>query len=268
MGEVEPPHGEFGRYRLQDALHRGRAGEVFRALDTHGGRPVALKLFAPDTADREFRTRFDRACSIAAKFREPRAVTVLDHGEIEGRFFVVMSLVEGPSLSTVLDRDHVLAPARAVTVIEHVAKALAAAHARGLVHRNVKPSNVLFSDAGATEACLVDFGLVSRNGLSLDYTAPERFRGGGSDHREDVYALGCVLYTCLTGARPYPGRNLPERMRGHLEGAIPRPSEHATGVPAALDDVIATALAKQVPDRHRTVGTLAEAARAAVEGTR
>jgi serine/threonine protein kinase len=264
VGEGAPPHGEFGRYRLLEVLHRGRSGEVFRALDLRDGRVVALKLFAPDTADREFRARFDRACRITAELREPRVVTVLDHGEHEGRFYVAMRLVDGPSLAAVLAHDGVLAPERAVTVVEQVARALAAAHARGLVHRNVKPSNMLFADPAAADACLVDFGLVSRNGLSLDYTAPERFRGGGSDHREDVYALGCVLYTCLTGSRPYPGRSLPERMRGHLEGAIPRPSEHTPGLPVGLDDVIGTALAKQAPDRHPTVGTLAAAARAAL----
>ena len=163
-----------------------------------------------------------------------------------------------------LAREEVLTPERAVAVVEQVAAALAAAHARGLAHRNVKPSNVLFTDASAAEVRVGDFGLVSRNGLSLDHTAPERFRGGATDHREDVYALGCVLFTCLTGARPYPGRSLPERMRGHLESPIPRPSEQRPGVPSGFDAVIAGALAKTPGERTATVGTLAAAARAAL----
>jgi serine/threonine protein kinase len=259
-----PPRAALGPYLLQDVLHRGRSGEVVRAHDTAHDRVVALRLLAPDGADREFRARFDRACGIVRTLREPHVLPVLDHGESHGRLYVATPLLAGPDLRTVLAREEVLAPERAVAVVEQAARALAAAHARGLAHRNVKPSNVLFADAPATEVRVGDFGLVSRNGLSLDHTAPERFRGGATDHREDVYALGCVLYTVLTGVRPYPGRSLPERMRGHLESPIPRPSEQRPGVPKAFDEVIAGALAKTPDARTATVGTLAAAARAAL----
>ncbi|GAA4907711.1 serine/threonine-protein kinase [Actinomycetospora succinea] len=259
-----PPRAVLGPYVVQDVVHRGRSGEVVRAHDTAHDRVVALKLLAPDTADREYRARFDRSCGVARTLREPHVLPVLDFGETGGRLFVATPLLAGPDLGTVLHRDEVLDPARAVAVVEQAARGLAAAHARGLAHRNVKPANLLFADPSATEVRVGDFGLVSRNGLSLDHTAPERFRGGATDHREDVYALGCVLYTCLTGARPYPGRSLPERMRGHLESPIPRPSEARPGVPAAFDAVIAGALAKTPAERTATVGTLAAAARAAL----
>jgi serine/threonine protein kinase len=259
-----PPRAVLGPYVLQDVVRRGRSAELVRAHDTAHDRVVVLKLIAPDTTDREYRTRFDRACGIVRRLREPHVMPVLDHGEIGGRLFVAMPPIGGPDLAAVLARDEALAPERAVAVVEQAARALAAAHARGLVHRNLKPSNVLFADPAATEVRVADFGLVSRNGLSLDYTAPERFHGRPTDHREDVYALGCVLYTCLTGARPYPGRSLPERMRGHLESPIPRPSQQRPGVPAAFDEVIATAMAKTPAERTITVGTLATGARAAL----
>jgi serine/threonine protein kinase len=259
-----PPRSALGPYVLSDVVHRGRSGEVVRAHDTARDRVVALKLLAPDTAEREFRARFDRACGTVRTLREPHVLPVLDHGEAGGRLFVATPLLAGPDLGAVLAREEVLTPERAVAVVEQVAAALAAAHARGLAHRNVKPSNVLFTDASAAEVRVGDFGLVSRNGLSLDHTAPERFRGGAADHREDVYALGCVLFTCLTGARPYPGRSLPERMRGHLEGPIPRPSEQRSGVPSGFDAVVAGALAKTPAERTATVGTLAAAARSAL----
>ncbi|GAA4881981.1 serine/threonine-protein kinase [Actinomycetospora straminea] len=259
-----PPRAVLGPYVVQDVVHRGRSGEVLRAHDTAHDRVVALKLLAAEDADREYRARFDRSCGIARTLREPHVLPVLDYGETGGRLFVATPLLGGPDLGAVLHREEVLDPARAVAVVEQVARALAAAHARGLAHRNIKPANVVFTDPGAGELRVGDFGLVSRNGLSLDHTAPERFRGGATDHREDVYALGCVLYTCLTGARPYPGRSLPERMRGHLEGPIPRPSEQRRGVPAAFDAVVAGALAKTPGDRTPTVGTLAAGARAAL----
>jgi serine/threonine protein kinase len=263
-----PPAGgtprRFGHYELLDLVHRGRSGEVWRARHTLAGRVGALKVLGPDGADREYRGRVERACAIARTLREPHVLPVLEHGEIEGRLTVETPLLAGPDLAAVLRHDGVLEPARVVAVVEQAAAALAAAHARGLAHRNVKPSNLLFADPQATEVRVADFGLVSRNGLSLDHTAPERFRGGPTDHREDVYALGCVLYSCLTGSRPYPGRSLPERMRGHLESPIPKPSEQRPGVPAAFDAVIAGALAKTPQERTPTVGTLAAAARAAL----
>lgn len=261
-----PARTTFGRHQLLGVISRGRSGEVFRALDPASERVVALKVLAGDTADRDYRARVARACGITRGMVNPHVVPVFDHGEVDGRLFVAMGLVEGPDLGAVLAREEVLAPPRAVAVVEQVASALAAAHALGLVHRNVKPSNLLLarSDAAADQVWVADFGLVSSNGLSLDYTAPERFRGGATDHREDVYALGCVLFVCLTGGRVYPGRNLPERMRGHLESPVPRVSERRPEIPAAFDAVVAQALAKDVGERYVTVGALAAAARAAV----
>ncbi|GAA2539749.1 serine/threonine-protein kinase [Pseudonocardia hydrocarbonoxydans] len=269
----------FGPYRLEELLGRGGMGEVHRAHDTVRGRTVALKRLLPGLGeDRDFRERFRRESQLVARLREGHVIPIHDFGEIDGRLYIDMRLVEGTDLGTVLARSGPLPPDRAVRVLGQVARALDAAHADGLVHRDVKPSNVLLSDGLPDDdyAYLVDFGIVGSvesNGNrltatgtaigTLEYMAPERFLGDGGDRRVDVYALGCVLHEMLTGARPFAGTG-PAQMWAHAHTAPPRPSQLRPGIPPGLDAVVAGALAKDPADRVPTAGELAVRARAAL----
>ncbi|WP_297503749.1 serine/threonine-protein kinase [Pseudonocardia sp.] len=277
----------FGPYTIEELLGRGGMGEVYRAFDTETDREVALKVLPPHLAsDAEYLERFRRECRAAAKLREPHIVPIHRFGEIDGRLYLDMRLVEGADLGSWL-RDHgPLSPAAAVAVISQVASALDAAHAEGMVHRDVKPSNILLAgvsgdevDPGAVFAYLFDFGIASsvsdtaedestltRTGTvpgSLAYLAPERFRGTTADRRVDVYALACVLYQSLTGRQPFDG-DLATLMHAHLTVEPPPASSTRPDVPTALDQVIARGMAKNPDDRYPTAGALAAAARAAV----
>ena len=204
---------ELAGYRLEALIGRGGMGVVYRAHDLALDRDVALKLLAPHLADDvSFRERFLTESRVAASLEHPNVVPIHDAGEIDGQLYIAMRLVEGSDLKEVL-RDGPLEPARAVRVLEQIAGALDAAHARGLVHRDVKPSNVLLDEGG--HVYLADFGLSRYLGdaaLPLgpakslgtaDYVAPEQIRGEEVDGRADVYALGCMLYECLTGQPPF-----------------------------------------------------------------
>ncbi len=273
----------FGPYRLDGLLGRGGMGEVHRAFDTEQDRTVALKVLpAALSRDPEFRERFRREAKVASRLTDPHVVPIHRHGEIDGRLFLDMRLVDGEDLAAVLRRDGPLPPEAAVRMVEQVASALDAAHDAGLVHRDVKPSNVFLTRArpGSPRfAYLGDFGIardVSGSGTqltatgttlgTLDYMAPERFAGGDVDARSDVYALGCLLHEALTGGKPFPGDSLPGLMHAHLSLAPPRPSARAE-VPSAFDDVVARAMAKDPARRHPTAGALAGAARAALAGS-
>jgi WD40 repeat protein len=272
----------FGPYRLDGLLGRGGMGEVHRAFDTGRGREVALKLLPESlSSDEDFRARFRREAQTTATLRDPHVIPIHDFGELDGRLYLDMRLVDGPDLATVLTRDRALPVDRAVTVVEQVAGALDAAHDDGLIHRDVKPSNILLSAVkpGRPDFCyLVDFGIArsvtssTRSRLTitgatlgtLDYMAPERFLTGPIDHRVDVYALACVLHECLTGRRPFPSDELAVLVNSHLNLAPPRPSELRPGVPAGLDNVIARGMAKSPDDRFSSASDLATAARAAL----
>ena len=255
----------FGPYRLDELIGRGGMGEVHRAFDTTRRRRVALKVLSSDRASgAEFRERFRQELEIAAQLREPHVIPIHDHGEIDGRSYVDMRLVDGVDLDTVVARDGALIPERAVRIVAQVAGALDAAHAEGLVHRDVKPSNVLLTGTGEEFAYLVDFGsAVPEAGA---FTAPELFAGAGHDGRTDVYALACVLHKLLTGHRPFEADGFAAIRYAHLNVAPPRPSLHA-GVPAGLDAVVARGMAKDPQDRFARAGELAAAALAVLTPT-
>ncbi len=271
----------FGPYRLDALIGRGGMGEVHRAFDEQRQRTVAVKrLQAHLASDPEYRDRFRREAAMAARLSEPHVVPIHDYGEIDGRLYLDMRLVEGSDLAAVLRRGP-MSPERAVDVVSQVADAIDAAHAEGLVHRDVKPSNVLLvgpPERAAEQgfAYLADFGIaseagdstVSRPGLALGttaYMAPERISGDAYDRRIDVYSLACVLYECLTGERPFPAEELLAAVQAHLTTPPPRPSARRRELPAALDEVVVRGMAKRAGDRYATAGELGEAARAAIE---
>ena len=270
----EPVEGTpFGRYQLIELLGRGGMGEVWRAHDTEIDRVVAIKMLLPHYAkDPDFEKRFLREARAAGRLDDPHIVPIYDVGEIDGRLYVTMRLINGTDLQTLLDTGP-LEPARAVHIVEQIASALQCAHQAGLVHRDVKPSNILLADNDF--AYLIDFGiargatdtaLTSANTTigTWAYMAPERFSTGESQPASDVYALACVLYQCLTGHPPYPGDTLEQVAVGHMVAPPPHPSDDSDTIPTAMDHVIDTGLAKQPADRYPTTTELAAAARHAL----
>ncbi|MFI6218131.1 protein kinase [Nocardia brasiliensis] len=267
----------FGPYRLDRLIGRGGMGEVFEAYDTVKDRTVAVKVLAERlNQDPVFRERFRRESHAAARLTEPHVIPIHDYGEIDGQLYIDMRLVDGENLRAVLRRDAPLAPARAVAVTRQIAAALDAAHADGLVHRDIKPDNILLTTDDF--AYLVDFGIAQSStseSLTADgsaigsfhYMAPERFTSRLVTPAVDSYALACVLYECLTGARPFPAETDGEIMRAHLFEPPPRPSMIRREVPAAFDEVIARGLAKNPNARYTRAGDLAAAAHSALTGT-
>lgn len=264
----------FGRYRLIDLLGRGGMGQVYRAHDTATDRVVALKVLPPHLAeDPTFQHRFRREAHTAAGLTDPHVVPIHSYGEIGGRLYVDMRLIEGRDLGDVLSEGP-MDPARAVRIIEQVAEALDAAHAVGLVHRDVKPSNILL--ARRDFVYLIDFGIAIAAGGTrytstgaalgtLAYMAPERFDDEEPGPLSDVYALTCVLHECLTGRQPFPGSSLEKQMAGHLTKPPPRPSAIEASVSPKFDDVIAKGMAKNPAERTQSAIELADAARAALD---
>ncbi|WP_082279559.1 serine/threonine-protein kinase [Mycobacterium colombiense] len=260
----------FGRYRLMEVIGQGGMGKVYRAHDTVIDRHVAVKVLSPElAAEPGFRERFRREAHTAARLTEPHIIPIHDTGEVDGRLYLVMPIINGIDVGTLLKRDGPMSPQRAVVVIEQLAAALDAAHAAGLVHRDIKPSNALMTNREFTY--LIDFGIannvaatrVTKTGAiigTLAYMAPERFTDGTADARADVYSLACLLHECLTGAQPYPGDSAEQQITAHLTLNPPKPSILNPGVPAAFDDVIARGMAKQPADRFASAGELARAA--------
>ena len=266
---------QFGPYRIEGLLGRGGMGEVHRAYDTAHDRVVALKLLSgPNATDEAFRARFRRESQIVARLREPHVIPIHAYGEIDGQLYLDMRLVEGQDLKELLAGGP-LTPERAAGIVEQVAGALDAAHVDGLVHRDVKPSNVLVTSADFVY--LVDFGIarsMSGEGTSitgtgnvigtLDYMAPERFGDAPITGLVDVYALACVFFECLTGARPFPAEGAVAQMGAHLTAPPPVLSQARPGLPVALDAVVARGMAKNPADRYPTAAAFAGAVRNAL----
>jgi serine/threonine-protein kinase len=231
---------------------------------------VALKLMSRELAlDERFRERFSREAELAMSLEHPNVVPVHDAGDIDGRLYLAMRYVEGTDLRALLHVEGALEPARAVAICSEVANALDAAHANGLVHRDVKPSNVLLDTN--EHVYLADFGLTRRladeagpmgEGRSMGtpaYLAPEQIEGGPVDGRVDVYSLGCLLYECLTGEAPFAGSRLAVAW-SHLEDDPPKASERRPDLPEAIDAVIRKSMAKEPQDRQSTCVALIIAA--------
>ena len=263
-------------YQVEELIGRGGMGEVYLAHDPRLERPVALKVLGADIAgDERFRERLLRESRLAAALDHPNVVPIYEAGEAEGRLFIAMRYVDGTDLRALLRRHGALAPERALALGGQVAEALDAAHARGLVHRDVKPSNVLVDDPGGRDHCyLADFGLTqsaSDQGPAdgslmgtLDYVAPEQIRGDPLDGRADQYALACLLYECLTGTLPFRRDSDVATIFAHLEESPPAPSDHRQGLPSELDAVLARAMAKEPTDRYESCAALLAEARAAI----
>lgn len=264
----------FGRYRLLSLIGEGGMGKVFKAYDTVIGRDVAIKVLPPELgAEPGYRERFRREAHAAARLAAPHIIHIYDTGEIDGQLYLVMPIVEGIDLQALLEREGPMSPQRAVRIIEQLADGLHAAHAAGLVHRDVKPSNALVT--ANDFVYLIDFGLaqdatavkLTRTGMivgSWPYMAPERFSTGATDARADIYALACVLYECLTGAHPFPGDSLQQQSSGHFFLEPPRPSDADPTIPAGFDGVIARGMAKNPQTRYASARDLATAAQHAL----
>ena len=275
MPELTP--GELlGGCRVEAVIARGGMGVVYRAVQLDLERPVALKVITADRAgDPEFRERFERESRMAAAIDHPNVVPVYAAGEDRGALYIVMRYVAGSDLHALIKRAGPLPAARATSIVVQVAAALDAAHAAGLVHRDVKPANVLLASAGE-HAYLSDFGLMrsldpqdplTESGSwigTVDFASPEQLDGERVDARSDVYSLGCVLYAALTGAAPFPRGTVSATMLAHLRDPPPQPS--TKGLDAGFDRVIARALAKAPDDRYPSAGDLGRAALGAARG--
>ena len=266
---------EFVGYRIDELIGRGGMGVVYRAFDLRLKRTVALKLLAPELAlDERFRERFARETELAISLEHPNVVPIHDAGDVAGRLYLAMRLVAGTDLRKLLRTEGALEPSRALALCRQVANALDAAHAKGLVHRDVKPSNILLDEA--EHVYLADFGLTRRleekgaragEGRSVGtpaYLAPEQIEGERIDGRADVYSLGCVLYECLTGEAPFVHGSRLAVAWAHLAEEPPSASERDSEVPEAMDAVLRGAMAKSPDERYRTCAALVEAADAAL----
>jgi serine/threonine protein kinase len=282
-----PAHGielsdgdEFAGYRVESRLGRGGMGILYLAVEPGLERRVALKLIAPEAAaDEIFSKRFAEESRIAASIEHPNVVPIYAAGEEAGVPYIAMRYVAGADLARRLTREGRLAPDIAVELITQVGNGLDAIHAAGLIHRDVKPANVLLSGGeGSEHAYITDFG-VARNvatesGITqtgrfvgtLDYVAPEQISGGAIDARVDVYALGCLLFKLLTGEVPFPKDGEAARLYAHLNDPVPAPSLYVPEVSMALDDVVIRAMSKSPDDRYPSAGDLGRAAQAALRG--
>ena len=271
------PGTELASYRIVRTLGRGGMSVVYLAEHDWLQRKVALKVLAPQLADDErFRERFARESRLAASIDHPNVIPIYEAGSSGGELFIAMRFVEGSDLRTVLHEQGALEPARAIGILRQVAAALDAAHEQGLVHRDVKPANVLLARARGSESVehvyLSDFGLTKRSTSdsavtgtghfvgTLDYAAPEQFNGETPGTRTDVYALGCMLFECLTGRPPFRSESDAGLMYAHLQVPPPPVTSERPDLSHEIDRVVERAMAKSPEDRPRSAGELAESA--------
>jgi serine/threonine-protein kinase len=257
---------ELGGYRIEEPLGRGGTSVVYRAEHVRLGRRAALKLLTPAFGEADFSDRFLRESRLAASLDHPSIVPVYDAGEQDGLLYIAMACIEGRDLRSLLADEGPLPVRRALRIVGQIASALDAAHARGLVHRDVKPANILVGDGD--RAYLSDFGVVkevARNGTTRtgafvgtsEYSAPEQIEGREVTARTDVYALACVLYECLAGEPPFHRDSEVAVLNAHLHAPPPKLE------PAGVGEVIAKALSKSPLDRYANCGEFVAAARAA-----
>jgi YVTN family beta-propeller protein len=265
-------------YKVEALIGRGGMGAVYRAREEGLGRKVALKVIAPELAqDERFRERFLRESRIAASLDHPHVIPIYQAGDEDGLLFLAMRYVEGYDLAKLVAEEGAIEPKRALDLLGQIAEALDAAHENGLVHRDVKPSNVLIAESAGREHCyLGDFGLTKRTGSlsgvsvageivgTLEYVAPEQITGDPLDERADVYSLGCVLYECLTGQSPFPRATDVALLWAHVHEEPTPPSKARPELPKELNTVLARALAKEPGRRYRSAGELIAATRSAL----
>ncbi|WP_431968027.1 serine/threonine-protein kinase [Actinacidiphila sp. bgisy160] len=248
------------RYRLDAPIGRGGMGEVWRATDEVLGRPVAVKLLLGDGSDPSAAARFRLEAQTAARLGHPHVVAVFDFGAWDGRFFLVMELVDGDSLAQLLEAGHMLGAERVAAVAAQAAAGLAAAHQQGIVHRDIKPGNLMLDTAGSLK--IGDFGIARfvddpAAGLTMTgqivgtslYLAPERALGQTAGPASDVYALGCVLYQLLTGRAPFQGDSATALLYQHIDSAPVPPSLLGADLPSAFEEYLLGLLAKQPGER-------------------
>jgi serine/threonine protein kinase len=267
------PGDEIGGYRIEEMAGRGGMGLVYRARQRRPDRTVAIKVITPAlAADPGFRARFERESNTAAEIEHPNVIPVYEVGEDADLLFISMRFVQGVDLGRLLARSGRLEPGRAAKLISQVAAALDAAHARGLVHRDVKPGNVLIDEHD--HVYLTDFGLTKRStdsgGMTstgmivgtIDYMAPEQIEGRRLDARADIYALGCVTYELLSGTVPFPRDSDVAKIFAHVHDPPPR----LQGVPAPLAAAVERAMAKRPADRFLSAGDFGRAVVAGAAG--
>ena len=265
---------DFAGYRITGVIGRGGMSIVYSADHIQLGRSAALKVLSQVlAADEAFRLRFTRESQLAATLDHPSIVTIYDAGDADGVLYIAMRLVRGDNLGILLEREGPLSLARVISILEQVGSALDHAHAQGLIHRDVKPANILI-ERPSENAYLTDFGVVketSSRGMTktgyflgtFEYAPPEQIEGRDVDGRTDVYALGCVLYESLTAEAPFASRTEGSVIHSHLVDPPPRASDKRPDLPSAIDDVIARAMAKSMDARYPTCGEFVRALRAA-----
>ena len=265
----------IGPYRIESVLGVGGMGQVYRAIGPDGGL-VALKLVKPDLArDETFRKRFAREARIAQQVSHPNVVPVLDTGEENGIPYLAQRFVGNGNLADRIQQDSQLKLDVLVTICDQVAGGLDALHENGLVHRDVKPANILLDETGT--AFITDFGLakdsqgslLTRPGQalgSLDYMSPEQIRSEEVSAATDVYSLGCVIWECLVGAPPFADRQGMRVLWAHLQDIPPNPCERRPDVPPAVGEAVLRAVAKDPADRPQSAGEFARLLRASAGG--